>query len=285
MRAKAELIIGADNLGRGTEDAPAATPGLRDCLYGQAVGDALGVPYEFRARGSFTCTGMTGHGTHDQPAGTWSDDTSMTLAICDSYRELGRIDTDDIRARFRRWYEEGAYTVDGLFDVGGTCARAIREGRGMAGGRDNGNGSLMRTLPLAFTPATDEEVRAVSAVTHAHPLSCGLCVELVHVARRLMAGASPMEAAGERAWLRERLGREVRSGGFVRDTFEAALWCLLTTSSYEECVLAAVNLGDDTDTTAAVAGGLAGIVYGEAAIPEGWLAALRGRDVIEGCLF
>lgn len=285
MCAKVESTIGADNPRRGAEAAPAATPGLRDCLYGQAVGDALGVPYEFRARGSFTCAGVTGHGTHDQPAGTWSDDTSMALAICDSYRELGRIDTDDIRARVRRWYGEGAYTVDGLFDVGSTCARAIREGRGMAGGRDNGNGSLKRTLPLAFTPATDDEVRAVSAVTHAHPLSCYLCVGLVHVARRLIAGASPTEAAGEYARLRERPRREVRSGGFVRDTFEAALWCLLTTSSYEECVLAAVNLGDDTDTTAAVAGGLAGIAYGEDAIPEGWLAALRGRDVIEGCLF
>ena len=285
MYAKTESIIAEGNSGRGLEATPVATPGLRDCIYGQAVGDALGVPYEFRARGSFTCACMTGHGTHDQPAGTWSDDTSMALAICDSYRELGRIDADDIRARFRRWYEEGAYTVDGLFDMGCTCARAIRAGRGMAGGCDNGNGSLMRTLPLAFTPATDEEVRAVSAVTHAHQLSCGLCVELVHVARCLMAGASPIEAAGEHARLRERPRCEVRSGGFVRDTFEAALWCLLTTSSYEECVLAAVNLGDDTDTTAAVAGGLAGIAYGEATIPEGWLATLRGRDVIEGCLF
>lgn len=285
MRVKAESFFVAGDPGRGSGATPAATPGPRDCIYGQAVGDALGVPYEFRARGSFTCTGMTDHGTHDQPAGTWSDDTSMALAICDSYRELGRIDTDDIRMRFRRWYEEGTYTVDGLFDAGGTCARAIREGHGMAGGRDNGNGSLMRTLPLAFTPATDEEVRAVSAVTHAHPLSCGLCVGLVHVARCLMAGASPTEAAGEYARLRERPRHEVRSGGFVRDTFEAALWCLLTTSSYEECVLAAVNLGDDTDTTAAVAGGLAGIAYGEAAIPAGWLATLRGRDVIERCLF
>lgn len=257
---------------------------LRACLYGQAVGDALGVPYEFLARGSFSCTGMTGHGTHDQPAGTWSDDTSMALAVCDSYRELGRVDVDDIRARFCRWYAEGAYTVDGLFDVGITCARALREGRGLAGERDNGNGSLMRTLPLALVGATDDEVRAVSAITHAHELSCGLCVELVRVARRLAAGEGVVRAAGEHAWLRERPEREVRSGGFVRDTFEAALWCLLTTTSYAECVLAAVNLGEDTDTTAAVAGGLAGIAYGMEGIPVEWLARLRGKDVIEGCL-
>ncbi len=74
---------------------------LRDCIYGQAVGAALGVPFEFRAYGTFACTGMVGHGTHGQPAGTWSDDTSMALAICDSIRELGRIDPADIRVRSR----------------------------------------------------------------------------------------------------------------------------------------------------------------------------------------
>lgn len=77
---------------------------LRVCIYGQAVADALGVPYEFRPRGTFRCTGMVGHGSHSQPAGTWSDDTSMALAICDSYRELGRVDAEDIRTRFCRWY-------------------------------------------------------------------------------------------------------------------------------------------------------------------------------------
>ena len=71
------------------------SPTLRDCVYGQAVGDALGVPYEFRARGTFGCTGMTGHGSHDQPAGTWSDDTSMALATCDSIRATGRGRTGD----------------------------------------------------------------------------------------------------------------------------------------------------------------------------------------------
>lgn len=90
---------------------------------------------------------------------------------------------------------------------------------------------------------------------------------------------------GEYAQLRERSESAIRSGGFVRDTFEAALWCLLTTSSYAACVLKAVNLGDDTDTTAAVAGGLAGIMYGEAAIPAAWRERLRGQNVIAACLF
>lgn len=258
---------------------------LRDAIMGQAVADALGVPYEFKARGTFRCTGMVGHGSHDQPAGTWSDDTSMALAICDSYRVLGRIDVDDIRARFVRWWREGAYTVDGLFDIGITCTTALEAGRGLTGEYDNGNGSLMRTVPLAFTPATDEEIAAVSAITHAHALSCGYCVELVHIARRLATSEPAEQAVGDRLTLRSRTPDEVRSGGFVRDTFEAALWCLLTTDDYASCVLRAVNLGDDTDTTAAVAGALAGIIYGEAGIPAAWRAALRGTDVIERCLW
>ena len=255
---------------------------LRDCIYGQAVADALGVPYEFRPRGTFRCKDMIGHGTHSQPAGTWSDDTSMALAICDSYRELGRIDVEDIRRRFVRWYREGAYTVDGLFDIGNATREALECGHGLAGERDNGNGSLMRTVPLAFTGATDDEVRVVSTITHAHPTSTEACVAMVDIARDLIAGASPADVASDVA---ARPVDEICSGGFVRHTFDASLWCLANTSSYAECALAAVNLGDDTDTTAAVAGALAGIVYGIEGIPAEWLDRLRGKDVIEACLF
>ena len=240
------------------------------------------MPYEFRARGTFECTDMVGHGSHNQPAGTWSDDTSMALATCDSIRETGCIDVRDMRRRFVRWYREDAYAVDGLFDIGGTTSEALSSGRGCSGARDNGNGSLMCILPLAFTDATDDEVRAVSAITHAHATSCEACVRMVHVARRLVAGEGPLDVAGELAGVPR---DDIRSGGFVRDTERAALWCLANTSSYAECALAAVNLGDDTDTTAAVAGGLAGIAYGMSSIPDDWLSTLRGKDVIESCLF
>ncbi|WP_322154405.1 ADP-ribosylglycohydrolase family protein [Paratractidigestivibacter sp.] len=146
-------------------------------------------------RGSFTCTGMEGHGTHNQPAGTWSDDTSMTLAICDSYRELGRIDADDIRKKFLAWYNDDACTCERLFDTGNAAATALRVGRGLSGERDNGNGSLMRTVPPAFTSAADDEVRAVSAITHAHRTSTEACVRMVQAARELIAGRSPREVA------------------------------------------------------------------------------------------
>lgn len=261
------------------------TVSLRDCVYGQAVGDALGVPFEFRARGTFECTGMVGNGTHGQPAGTWSDDTSMMLAICDSYRELGRIDVDDIRAKFVLWYRESAYTCGRLFDIGAATASALRLGHGLCGERDNGNGSLMRTVPLAFTDATDDEVRAVSAITHAHSTSTEACVRMVHAARELIAGASPREVASGCGASVGKSCSEILSGGYVLYTFEAALWCLANTHGYADCVLAAVNLGDDTDTTAAVTGALAGIVYGEDGIPAEWLSLLRGKDVIEECLF
>ena len=265
---------------------------LRSAVYGAAVGDALGVPYEFCGRDSFECSGMTSGGAHDQPAGTFSDDTSMLLATCDSIRaNNGRIDIADMRARFVGWMRNGEYTADGsVFDIGNTTARALMKGHGCAGERDNGNGSLMRIAPLAFTAATDDEIRAVSAITHAHPISTEACVAFVHVLRTVIEGASKAEAtegvtAGDYVFDADAPIDEIRSGGFVRDTLDAALWCFANTETYADCVLTAVNLGRDTDTTACVAGALAGTYFGYEAIPPTWIEALRGKDVIERCLF
>lgn len=260
---------------------------LRDCVYGLAVGDALGVPFEGQARGTFTCTGMVGGGAHGKTAGTFSDDTSLALALCDSIRACGCIDCADMLGRFRAWLLAGAYTVDSTFGVGATTRRALEQGEGQAGESACGNGSLMRTAPLAFATATDGEVRAVSAITHAHPTCTQACVDAVRFARELAAGVPVREAAaaiGQAGTLR--LPREeVRSGAYVLHTLQAAIWCLATTESYAECVLTAVELGGDTDTTAAVAGAFAGIVYGKRAIPHAWLDALSGKNLIERCLF
>lgn len=258
---------------------------LKDCVYGLAVGDALGVPFEFKDRDTFSCTDMIGFGTHNQPAGTWSDDTSMTLALCDSIRELEYIDPSDIQARFIAWYETGAYTIDGLFDIGIATQKALSQGFGCSGEFDNGNGSLMRTAPLAFTQVTDDEIRAVSTITHAHQISTEACVEFVHVCRALASGIAIQSALPHYDTLVKTPRTEIRSGGFVLDTLKAAYWCLATTTTYKDCVLTAVNLGDDTDTTAAVAGALAGIVYGIQGIPDEWLNKLRGKEVIDACLF
>lgn len=258
---------------------------LTDIVFGLAVGDALGVPFEFKARDTFACADMIGHGTHNQEAGTWSDDTSLTIAACDSIRRCGRFDAADTLVAFRAWLDDGAYTPDGrVFDVGMTCRAAIRAGVGRDGEYDNGNGSLMRIAPMAFIDCEDDEVRASSAITHAHAVSCDACVEFVHLLRDAVADP---DVVLER--LREQeagVSRdEIGSSGFVLHTLGAARWCVGTSDSYAEAVVKAVNLGEDTDTTAAVTGALAAAVWGGESIPAAWLDTLRGRDVIEACLF
>ncbi|WP_303202572.1 ADP-ribosylglycohydrolase family protein [Raoultibacter timonensis] len=272
---------------------------VKDAVYGVAVGDALGVPVEFRARDTYRIDGMTGGGTHDKPAGTFSDDTSMTLVTANSIRICGGIDLDDMRERYRAWLFDGAYVPDGdVFDVGNTTAVALRSGKGQDGERDNGNGSLMRIVPLAFVEdVTDEQIEAVSAITHSHEIAKRACVIYVRFAQALLDGASIAEAISALGDLAaaapfDRVARiadlardDIGSTGYVVDTLEAALWCLATTGSFESAVLAAVNLGDDTDTVGAVTGGLAGIAYGYKAIPPAWIRALRGRGILEASLF
>lgn len=287
------LFVGTVEL-PSTEHRPSKS--LRSIVCGAAVGDALGVPYEFMARDTFECDGMIGGGAHGMPAGTFSDDTSLLLATCDSIRECGGIDVGDMRGRFGAWLRDGAYTADGrAFDVGNATATALRQGFGCDGERSNGNGSLMRIAPLALTDATDDEIRAVSAITHARPVSTEACVFFVHVLRDLHAGEW-IEEAIERnipddkrfAFLKgiqDTPRDNIRSTGYVLDTLGAALWCVCNTDSYEECVLQAVNLGDDSDATACVAGALAGAIYGLDYIPPEWMGQLRGKEVIDGCLF
>ncbi len=276
---------------------------LKDAIYGAIVGDALGVPFEFLSRDCFRASDMVGYGSHDQPPGTWSDDSSMILATCASVKEKGRVDYPDIMDRFYQWYSHGAYTAGGsVFDIGLTTARALqRYGNGIAPlqcgektVRSNGNGSLMRIIPLAFLDVQDSAVDNVSRLTHAHEISLLACRIYVLIARELLSGNSihsilwdlHCEEPFKRLnFLSDLERKEIMSTGYVVHTLEAALWCLAHTESYEECVLAAVNLGEDTDTTAAVAGALAGIVYGYEGIPTRWLRKLRNKDLIDQCLF
>lgn len=275
---------------------------LYDAMMGLAVGDALGVPYEFMPRDHFRVDGMTGYGTHGQPKGTWSDDTSLALATLESLRRLGKIDLADMMRNFSSWLYDASFTAHGdVFDVGGTTYRAIAKyhrtknvrtcGEGSAS--SNGNGSLMRILPLAFVPHTAMDVYGVSALTHAHDTSVLCCRHYLDVAARLLRGEDKTSAVRSlddcdgvfiRLPMIDSYPREkIKSTGYVLDTLEAALWCLLKTESYRDCVVTAVELGDDTDTVAAVAGGLAGIYYGvggERGIPEEWIGALARKDWI-----
>ncbi len=154
----------------------------------------------------------------------------------------------------------------------------------------------MRIVPLAFVPGiTDDEIRMVSAITHAHPKVTEGCVYYVRIARGLLEGKELRALLDEiipvdsdyfmTREIEQRNRNEISSSGYVIDTFEAAMWCLLTTDNYRDCILKVANLGEDTDTVAAVAGGLAGIIYGYDAIPTEWIAGLQAKDVIEKSLF
>lgn len=302
---------------------------MKGAILGLAVADALGVPVEFIERKilhQHPVEGMRAFGTYDQPAGTWSDDTSMTLCLMDSLSN--GLDYDDIMGKFWAWYDEAKYTPHGeTFDVGIATSDAMQRYENgtvplECGGQeefDNGNGSLMRILPLLFylrdkygAHFTEYEdaftiIHRVSSLTHAHKrsqLACGVYLSIAS----FIAEGEDLESAVksgiqealkyykkheefmeeltnfERICSEEftRLPEErIYSSGYVIDTMEAAIWCLLNTTSYGECVLKAVNLGEDTDTVAAVAGGLAGLHYGYASIPEEWLHTLVKRDYIE----
>ena len=254
--------------------------------------------------------GMSGGGTFGLPPGSWSDDSSLTLCLVESLTQKG-YDPVDIANRFIRWYRDGYMTPYGeSFDIGSATSVAMRRlirgiaplDAGPAGEENNGNGALMRILPAAvyFAHLTDEElvqkVAAISRITHGHPrsqLGCSLYALLI---KTLLQGNTPQKAytmlLGKAAQLRWPVGmREelkyyerllsgymhevseeaIQSTGYVVHTLEAAVWALLTTENFDECLLKSVNLGLDTDTVGAVAGGLAGITYGLTAIPPEWL--------------
>lgn len=265
--------------------APKGARRLYDCLLGAAIGDAIGVPYQFRDRDTFECTGMVGGGTLARPAGTWSDDTSLMLATADSIRATHGLDKADMRARIYAWATEGAYTPDGVvFDVDEITATALHTGRPAVGEGGDGAGSLVRCAPLAFTNAVRKDVDAVSGITHYNRIARDACGRYVHMLRVLKLPNQQeyvrmLEQYAE--WPRD----EIQTNGRAAETLQAALWCLSTTKDYASCVLAAVNLGGKTDTTACVAGALAGTYYGVDAIPKQWVERLRGKDVLAACLF
>lgn len=262
---------------------------------------------------------MIGFGTYNQKPGTWSDDSSMTLATLESIGRLGIIDPSDIMNNFYEWLQNSKFTPWGkVFDVGGATRRAIvRYAHGIdplkCGGKtrmDNGNGALMRILPVAMFAEDDPHdkmvtVKRIAGLTHDHPISHIACFIYAFMVEDLLNGIDKRSALsntiqivggvfGETEMWQEfrflpkidKFERdEIKSSGYVVDTLEAAIWCFLNSCSYRECVLLAVNLGGDTDTVAAVAGGLAGIYYGygiESGIPDEWIAQIPRKEWIKG---
>ncbi len=302
---------------------------VRDALIGLTVGDALGVPVEFVDRNTLQAdpvTDMRGYGTHQQPPGTWSDDGSLTLCLAESLCQGYQL--HDIAEKMVLWALHNHWTARGsLFDIGNTTAKSIRRlahrletheailpiPEADATEMDNGNGSLMRILPLAFylkTKPMDERWRVVcdvSGLTHGHIRASIACFIYLSLAIHLLEkrdfaqcyakmqqemhaffDSFPYVQTAEIQHfdriLRGNIGSysmsEIQSSGYVVHTLEASLWSLANSENYAETVLQAVNLGRDSDTTGAVTGGLAGLLYGLEDIPVLWVAKLARKQEI-----
>lgn len=287
-------------------------------LYGLLVGDAVGVPYEFHTPATLppweeielTPPAEFRRAHTRAPAGAWSDDGAQALCLLASLLECRRLDADDLGRRFVAWRDTGYLAVDGVvFDVGvqtSTALAALRLGvpalrAGPSGERQNGNGSLMRVLPLALWHQGDDrelvrDAKLQSRITHGHPRSQLCCALYCLWARATLRGASDAWAdatdtlrglCGDTEWGRE-LEEHVRpdaeatgtGSGYVVDCLHSARFALLE-PTYERVVKRAISLGNDTDTTAAVAGGIAGLRHGLDGIPSRWLTALSGRDLLQ----
>ncbi|MFD1601371.1 ADP-ribosylglycohydrolase family protein [Flavobacterium artemisiae] len=296
---------------------------IKSGLYGVAVGDALGVPVEFKTREYLKqnpVTDMMGFMCWNQPPGTFSDDSS--LAFCTAESLCRGFDIEDMAQTFVKWMLEGYWGAHHkVFDIGGTTKHSLLrvvkgESAAFSGNffdEDNGNGSLMRILPLVFYLQKEKDieiiykkVKAVSSITHAHfrsAFACFIyivfCLEILkdkdkfeaykdmqNVLSKFLENKSfnPVEIQLFDKILNNDISKydesEIQSSGYVLHSLEASFWCFLNSDSYEETVLRAVNLGGDTDTTGAIAGGLAGIYFGLDDIPKKWIDKLaRTNDI------
>lgn len=295
---------------------------IKDGVIGHAIGDAMGVPIEFCSREKLLkhpITKMIGYGSYDVKEGTWSDDTSMTIATMDSIINKQKLDYNDIMMNFYQWLKNSKYTPhEEVFDVGRTCIQAITNFSdgveaskcGLTDVMSNGNGSLMRMLPIAYycyykklkEMEIYDVVKNVSSLTHAHEISILACYIYVNYVIRLLEGKdkfasynliklidySPFSIEALETYKRilkadiKKLTIEkIKSSGYVVDTLEASLWVLLNAKDYKEAIIGAINLGGDTDTIGAITGSMAGIVYGYDTFPEQWLEKLVKRDYLE----
>ncbi|SDA72833.1 ADP-ribosylglycohydrolase family protein [Methanobrevibacter millerae] len=287
---------------------------VKDGIIGLIIGDALGVPVEFSSREELMrepVTDMIGYGTYGMPAGTWSDDSSMAIATMASIVNKNGIDYDDMMHEFLEWIENGKYTqYNDTFDYGPTTSHGLYNYKrgteaifcGGTGERDNGNGSLMRILPLAFIPNIEyETIENISGLTHRHMRSKIACVFYIEIAKSMLENDLTIDEhirlTGDKIQKHYEGNKElnhfsrvfnddlndvdtISSSGYVINTFESVIYCLKNTDNYRDAVLKAVNLGGDTDTVGAICGGLAGIYYGYDAIPVDWIEDIPKIDKV-----
>lgn len=296
---------------------------IKAAIIGSVVADALGVPYEFHHKEDMKANpavGMTGYGTYNQEPGTWSDDSSLMLACMDSL--LDGLDYEDMMRKFALYYFEAAYTPDNhLFDIGYTTRDAINNyanGRsalksGCDGLHSNGNGSLMRIMPIILylydkDLSADEKkeiIYNVSALTHAHIISKASCyiyniiIEDILRYRDEKEFKSILEDALskcqdyiESVELTEKFDmiydgsifswddEAIHGKGYVVNSLNIAIHTCYNTDSYKESVLKAVNIGGDTDTNAIITAGLSSLYYGYESIPSEWIDVTKRMEYI-----
>ena len=309
---------------------------VKASIYGFIIGDALGVPVEFLSRETLKdnpIKDMEEYGTHNQPKGTWSDDTSMVLATIDGIinSQESNIDYKKVITNFLNWKQKGEFTPFGkVFDIGNSTSYALSVYQqhisdnnaddvicGTGNINSNGNGSLMRILPISLylyylginynEDKFFEIIKIISSMTHSHIYSILGCyiytiylIELIKEKDKIIAYKNMQnilqnicDKNNELIDIKNIYGRlvyddiskleekDIKSSGYVVDSLEAAIWSVLTTNSFEESILKAVNLGEDTDTIGALTGGLAGIIYGYESIPQKWINYLQKKDYLD----
>ncbi|CAM1355595.1 ADP-ribosylglycohydrolase family protein [Tenacibaculum halocynthiae] len=303
---------------------------IESTFLGLALADALGVPVEFKSRQELQnnpVVDMREYGTHHQPKGTWSDDSSLTFCLAESL--CNKYDLVDISQKFILWMDCFIWTPYGeVFDIGIQTRKSIYQLTKILSSREykdldflkysddeytNGNGSLMRIIPLLFyikDKSTEEQfdlIWSVSSLTHPHIRSALACLIYLKFTEFILKGHS-IEVSYKKMQvdindffnkrqistheqkhfskilendIKSLKEEDISSGGYVVHTLEASLWSLLNTSSYTEAVCKAINLGEDTDTTATVVGAVAGMYYGLNDVPKEWIHAIvKKEDII-----
>lgn len=290
-------------------------------IIGHAVGDAMGFPTEFSKREELLQSPvieMIDSPDVGQPAGSWSDDTAMVIATIDSFIQKKYFDYKDIMDKWVKWISKSEYTPTGVaFDIGRTCLKAIKKycngtaplQCGSTSINENGNGSLMRILPVALYAYSkkldDTSIRKltdeVSSLTHAHEVSRLGCYIYVQFIISLLKGFAKEDsyryiqnldysAYDKNAInlygriLNEKIEGQIldniKSSGYIVDTLESAMWIFMNAQHYKEAIIASTNIGGDTDTIGAIVGSMAGIYYGFESIPSNWLDKLQRRDYL-----
>lgn len=294
---------------------------VKNGIIGFILGDAMGVPLEFskRRNADNKVIDMLEYGSHNLEKGSWSDDSSMVIATMKSIIDnKGKIDYEDIMNNFIKWAENGEFTPNcKTFGIGRTTLRALYNYKsnnikaincGLDSIKDNGNGSLMRILPIIYycyyNNSNDNEIYEIikntSSLTHSNNISILGCYIYTLYCIQLLKGNNKIDSYKYiknydynmfdndvlrycKRLLKEDISKlsidDISSLGFVVDTLEAVIWCFLNSNSYDDSIIKAINLGNDADTIGALVGALSGIYYSD--ININWIKEIKRIDYIE----